>query len=317
MAENYHDKGYKRLFSNQQFFQQLIESFVTEEWVKEIDFGSCQKLDKEFISAHYKETESDIIYQVKFKGKIAYIYLLIEFQSSVSWFMALRMLNYVSNFYMDYVENNPQKKLLPPLFPLVLYNGDEKWNVATDFTELLEQPLLLKHYTPQLHYFKIAENEYDSQSLLKIGNLVSTLFLLENRQDIEIVKAELLNLFEKQEDKQAISILLNWFKQLMLRGKQPISDWRALDDIYYDKEEVKSMLETTLERYGQSFFIKGEAKGKAEGKAEMLILLLEQRFGHLSDKQKEMICHFNENAFTQAFKKLFTLSKLDDVFKMD
>jgi predicted transposase/invertase (TIGR01784 family) len=307
MTENYHDKGYKRLFSHQPFFQQLIESFVTEEWIKDIDFDHCQKVDKEFISAHYKETESDIIYQVKFKNKPAYIYLLIEFQSTVSWFMALRMLNYVSNFYMDYVENNPQSRKLPPLFPLVLYNGDEKWTAATDFSQLLEQPLLLKQYAPQLHYFKIAENEYDADYLLKISNLVSTLFLVENRQDIEVVKAELLNLFEKQEDKQAISVLLNWFKQLMLRGKQAENDWKELNDIYQSQEEVRSMLETTLERYGQTFFIKG--------KAESLILLLEERFGALSSKQKDLIYQFNDNAFTQAFKKIFTISQLEDIFK--
>lgn len=106
MTEKIHDKGYKRLFSNRQLFRELIETFVTEDWVKEIDFTDCQKIDKSFVSEHYKETESDIIYQVKFKNRDAYIYLLLEFQSKVVWYMALRMLNYVSNFYMDYVESH-------------------------------------------------------------------------------------------------------------------------------------------------------------------------------------------------------------------
>lgn len=74
MSETHHDKGYKRLFSNPQLFCELIETFVTEDWVKDIDFTDCQKIDKSFVSGHYKETESDIIYQVKFKNKSAYIY---------------------------------------------------------------------------------------------------------------------------------------------------------------------------------------------------------------------------------------------------
>ncbi|MDQ7089576.1 MAG: hypothetical protein Q9M50_02895 [Methylococcales bacterium] len=57
MPENLHDKGYKRLFSNKQFFRELIETFVTEDWVKEIDFTHCQKIDKSFVSKHYKKTE--------------------------------------------------------------------------------------------------------------------------------------------------------------------------------------------------------------------------------------------------------------------
>ncbi len=61
MNETLHDKGYKRLFSNKLIFQQLITTFVTEDWVKDCDFEQCQKIDKSFISEHYKETESDII----------------------------------------------------------------------------------------------------------------------------------------------------------------------------------------------------------------------------------------------------------------
>jgi predicted transposase/invertase (TIGR01784 family) len=318
MRETIHDKGYKRLFSNKLIFQQLIKTFVTEDWVKDCDFEHCQKIDKSFISEHYKETESDIIYQVKFKNKNAYIYLLLEFQSSVSWYMALRMLNYVSNFYMDYIETHKRARKLPPIFPLVLYNGDEKWTAATDFRDLLEKPDLLKHYAPQLHYFKIAENEYSTENLLKIKNLVSALFLVEKSKDIELIKFQLESLFDNEDDKQAITVLLNWFKQLGLRGKKSLDDYQEFEYIYQSKEEVKTMLETTLDQYGQTFFVKGKEdgiqKGIQKGKIETLILLLEERFGSLSAEQKEMICQFNEGDFTQTFKKLFSIKSLDEIF---
>lgn len=326
MTTAFHDKGYKRLFSNPHIFQQLIETFVTETWVKDCDFGHSQKIDKSFISEHYKETESDVIYQVKFKDKDAYIYLLLEFQSSVSWYMALRMLNYVSNFYMDYLESHPKTRKLPPLFPLVLYNGDDKWTAATDFRSLLAQPELLQQYAPQLHYFKIAENEYSNEALLSISNLVSTLFLAEKSQDIALIKQQLLALFDNENDKQALSILLNWFRQLSLRGKSPYPDELELTHIYQSKAEVNGMLETTLERFGQQFFVKGKLEGKLEGKVEgkregkvegqqeTLILLLEERFGSLTDSQKNRIGQFDERHFTLAFKNLFRISSIDELF---
>jgi len=62
-----HDRGYKRLFSNKRFFRQLLETFVNEAWVKDLDFEQSEKVDKSFISEHYKETESDILYQVPFQ----------------------------------------------------------------------------------------------------------------------------------------------------------------------------------------------------------------------------------------------------------
>ncbi|MFN8487559.1 MAG: hypothetical protein U0350_08215 [Caldilineaceae bacterium] len=45
-----HDSGYKKLFSNRTIFQQLIETFITETWVKELDFSKCETLDKSFIT---------------------------------------------------------------------------------------------------------------------------------------------------------------------------------------------------------------------------------------------------------------------------
>jgi uncharacterized protein YlbG (UPF0298 family) len=51
-----HDSGYKKLFSNRTIFQQLIETFITEAWVKDLDFSKCETLDKSFITDHYKET---------------------------------------------------------------------------------------------------------------------------------------------------------------------------------------------------------------------------------------------------------------------
>jgi hypothetical protein len=64
--------------------------------------------------------------------------------------------------------------------------------------------------------------------------------LVENKQNIELIKTELLNLFDKQEDKEAISILLNWFKQLSLRGKQSKHDYHAIETIYQTKDEART-----------------------------------------------------------------------------
>ncbi|WP_062148005.1 Rpn family recombination-promoting nuclease/putative transposase [Beggiatoa leptomitoformis] len=164
-----HDKGYKRLFSNKVFFRQLLESFVPEPWVQHIDFDTCERLEKSFITDHYKETESDLIYKVKFKQQEAYIYVLLEFQSSVVWFMALRVLHYVCSFWLDFAETRPKQKKLPPIFPIVLYSGDKRWTAAENLHDILEHPHLLKAYTPEFRYFKIAENEYSQLSFNPIS----------------------------------------------------------------------------------------------------------------------------------------------------
>lgn len=97
-----HDSGYKRLFKNRTIFRQLIQTFVPESWVSDLDFDTAEVIDKSYVSEHYKTTESDLIYKVKRRPDQAlFIYILLEFQSTVDRFMALRVLNYLTNFYMD------------------------------------------------------------------------------------------------------------------------------------------------------------------------------------------------------------------------
>jgi hypothetical protein len=62
----------------------------------------------------------------------AYIYILLEFQSTVTWFMVVRLLHYLSSFWLDYAENQPKQKKLPAVFPILLYSGEEKWTASTD-----------------------------------------------------------------------------------------------------------------------------------------------------------------------------------------
>lgn len=75
---NIHDSGYKKLFSNRTIFRQLIETFVHEPWVKELDFSQASTIDKSFVDDHYKETESDLIYRVGLRGREVYFYVLLE-----------------------------------------------------------------------------------------------------------------------------------------------------------------------------------------------------------------------------------------------
>ena len=119
---NVHDLGYSVLFSNKVIFRQLLETFVRQPWVAEIDFEQIEKLNKSFISKKHRKHESDLIYKVKLKDKTAYIIVLIEFQSTVQKFMAVRVLHYIMSFYLDLIKQK-SLKTLPPVFPIVLYNG--------------------------------------------------------------------------------------------------------------------------------------------------------------------------------------------------
>jgi len=283
-----YDSGYKKLFSNRTIFQQLIETFIAEAWVKDLDFSQCETLDKSFITDHYKETESDLIYKLKLRRKTIYIYVLLEFQSKVDRFMVLRVLFYILSFYMDYTANYKRIKKLPAIFPIVLYNGSRKWSAPTRISDLIEAEPSLGAYAIDFQYLLLNEKAYNKERLLTIRNIVSTLFLAEGHYDIALLEQELLNLYEREADKQAVSLFLNWFRQLALYGKVSPEDYEKLDYVYRTKEEVQTMLVATLEQEREKVYQQGKEAGVAEGQRQTLLRFVHWRFQTTDAEQAKL-----------------------------
>ena len=71
--------------------------------------------------------------------------------------MALRMLRYILEFYSSLRKQDPKLKVLPPVFPILLYNGEARWTAPENFADLIDNRISLD-FIPQFRYFKIAEN---------------------------------------------------------------------------------------------------------------------------------------------------------------
>ena len=290
MPANIHDSGYKKLFSNHTIFRQLMERFVPQPWVAELDFSSCETVDKSFVSAHYKETESDLIYKVKLQDENIYIYILIEFQSTAPRFMVVRVLNYITSFYLDYIESQTETKQLrlPVVFPIVLYNGENAWNAPIEIADLIEKVPAIGEYGLHFKYLLLDENTYSKEMLLQIRNIVSTLFLAEAHYDIDLLAQELVNLYQREQDKPAVSLLLNWFRQLAEHGRVPPEDYAQLDYVYRSEEEVRTMLAATLERERKNIYDDGFAKGQEVGlqiaQRQTILQLLQFRFSPTTEE---------------------------------
>jgi len=265
MNEPIHDRGYQLLFSNPILFRQLLESFVNAPWVAQLDFDSCEKLNKSFISKEYEKRESDLIYKIRWRDQMAYIVILIEFQSTVQRFMAVRIWRYLAEFYTDWIETHQphRHEKLPPVFPIMLYNGDSKWTAPDNIADLIENNEQLGEFALQFKYLKIVENEFSVEQLLAIGNIVSTLFLAETHYDFDKLLDEFIRLF-KQEDRTAISLFINWFKQLAVHGRISPTDYQACEQLYQDEQEI-SMLIISLRKDRESLFQQGIQQGIQQG----------------------------------------------------
>ena len=268
---NEHDMRYKKLFSNVKLVKELFESFVNVPFVKELDFDNAEKIDKSFVSENFTEKESDIIYRVKHKDRDVYIFLLIEFQSTVDKFMAVRMLRYILELYSYIIEEKKPDKL-PAVFPLMLYNGDKKWTAPLLIEELIDINIPLE-YVPSFRYFKIAENEFDKEYLQEIKNAIAALFYVENLNKSEIVEnIETIFKIMEKEDPEIISKITLFIRNYF---KNDETVYTAMTEKIIDEKEAKQMLAQTIEKWKTELitesYDKGIEQGKNDGKDEKAI----------------------------------------------
>ncbi len=185
-----HDAGYKLLFSHPQMVRDLLVGFVHEPWVAELDFETLEKVHGSYVSADLRQREEDMVWRVRWRERWLYVYLLLEFQSTVDTYMAVRMMTYLGLLYQDLIARDELAEggRLPPALPLVLYSGKPRWNAARDLCDLLAPlPDGLQTYAPSLRYLLIDEGCYSEAELSPLKNLSAALFRLESSKSREDV----------------------------------------------------------------------------------------------------------------------------------
>jgi predicted transposase YdaD len=322
-----HDHSYKLLFSHAAMVEDLLRGFVREDWVAELDFATLERAGNGYVSDDLRERIDDIVWRLRFRGEWLYVYLLIEFQSSVDAFMAVRLLAYVGLLYQDLLRAGQLTAAgkLPPVLPVVLYNGRPRWDAAVDIAELIEAaPGGLERYRPSLRYLLIDEGRYAESDLAPLRNLAAALFRLENSrtpQDVEKVLEALVEWLKTPEQTSLRRAFTHWLKRVFLKGRMPGVSFENLTELH----EVKNMLEQQVIEWTEEWFKQGEAKGEAkgeargrqkghqEGEAALLQRLLERRYGPLNESQRLRLQTADADTLLRWGERIFQAASVDEV----
>jgi hypothetical protein len=202
--------------------------------------------------------------------------------------MPLRMLHYVASFYHQLLKNKviKLKQGLPPVFPIVLYNGEAEWKVSTQMQSLIQPvPDFLRKFQPQLHYWLVDEKRLPPQHLQNTHSPLSYLFAIEQADSRSTMLQALLRLkdgVKSHPDGQrlgrAIQLFIHWqlqTKQLPINLEEDLTD--NLED-YMSKLAKNWALETQQIRQDakQEGVEIGLLKGKQEGRQEGVELGLQK-----------------------------------------
>jgi predicted transposase/invertase (TIGR01784 family) len=316
-----HDHSYKNLFSHPQMVEDLLTGFVPQAWVRELDFGTLEKLNQSYVSDDLRERADDLVWRVKFRDQWLYVYLLLEFQSTVDPFMAVRLLTYVGLLYQDLIKSRqlPDKRQLPPVFPIVLYNGASPWNAAATVGELI-QPLPdgLRAYQPEQRYWLIDEGRYADADLAPLQNLVGALIQAENStapEQLARVIANLVMWLQAPEQRSLRQAFTEWFNRVLLPGRMPD---RKIEPIH-DLMEMQAMLAERVKDWTKQWKDEGIAEGIDQGidqgEAAVLKRLLTKRFGQLPQWALDRLATAPREQLETWAERIFDATTLDQFFE--
>ncbi len=117
-------------------------------------------------------------------------WMLIEFQSRVDKYMALRVMVYVGLLNQDLIKRGEvlADGRLPPVLPIVLYNGSQRWSAVSDVDDLIPPlPGLVEQFKPRLKHLLIDENAYTDNELASLKNLAAAVFRIEHPASPEAI----------------------------------------------------------------------------------------------------------------------------------
>ena len=296
-----HDNSYKLLFSHPEMVRDLLLGFIHEDWVQQLDFSSLQKFSGGYVSDKLRGRESDVVWRVRWRGKEdrwLYVYVLLELQSTVDSFMAVRMMTYVGLLYQDLIRQRlltPDGKL-PPVLPIVLYNGHAPWRAPLDVADLIETvPGGLEQYRPRLRYCLLDEMRIASSELEPLKNLAAALFRLERSQgpeEVQAVLAALLEWLQAPEQSSLRRTFAVWFSEVFLPTRLPGVKVAKV----FELQEVYSVLADKFVPWTEQWEQQGFERGLEEGARKayeslrrILLNTLEGRFGPLSEDVRRKV----------------------------
>jgi len=338
---NHHDTGYKEIFSYPEMVQQLIEGFAPKEIAQMLDFTTLKQHPGHYITPIFDTKAEDVVWSVKAQldeGQPIeiYLYILLEFQSKVDHTMPVRFMHYIANFYSHLHKNKNLKPTdpLPPVFPIVLYNGNPRWQAKTNIADMIHTvPAILKPYQPSLSYYLIDEGAYSEEELEQIPTPLSAVFSLENATDDQkitegILRASQIIQLQQGEHRERINkVLTRWIKRHLQRLGLSLN----IDSLDGLTEET-DMLAENLENWKEGLVQKGIQKGKMEGiqegiqKGKMEGLLegkitfargiILARFKEAQASEVDaLLAQADEKTLDQIKEKIFVVQSVEELFK--
>lgn len=319
-----HDTIYKLLFSHDRMVRDLLVGFLPGEWTAALDMDSLEKMNGSYVTDDLRGRHGDAVWRVRWGEDWLYVYLLLEFQSSVDRFMALRIMVYTGLLHQDLIRRNElgADRRLPPVLPVVLYNGEPRWRAPTEVRPLIQAPPDgLERYQPDQAFLLIDEGAYSADDRQPLNNLVAALFRLEHHRSSDEVAGVLQLLVKWLEGPEQAGLCRSYLEWLRRRLPQwfPGETFPEMHDLQEAYEMITNRFEEWKERQRlvgvQQGIERGIERGRLEGERALVLRQIQHRFGELPAALRLRLEGASQAELEHLADRVLGATSLDDLFQ--
>jgi predicted transposase/invertase (TIGR01784 family) len=301
------DRIFRKIFGIKELFLMFVKDFIKEDWVSQLTVDDLEIMPVKFLNLRDGDRESDVLYKVNLKEEEIYIFIHLEHQAKVNFLMPFRVIEYMVRIWRNWIEEQDEQAsdekpserkgfLLPPIYPVVFYDGKSDWTAETEFARKVRDYPRFEKYIPKFDYkvinlAKISFNELEEME--DSLSLIMMLDKLKTPEDFEQLAKRRIkkNYFEKIKEKlksskilevigEVITLLLeriNVSEEEIGKIKTHIYEGRLeqMFEMLEDYDVQKMRREIRMEERMEGMKI-GEQKGKNEGKIEVAKNLLKE-----------------------------------------
>jgi predicted transposase/invertase (TIGR01784 family) len=276
-----HNNFFHYALSHAHATRDLIQTHLPADLVQVLDLDSLELQKDSFVDDELRDSFSDLLYSVRLAGAKGepiegQIYLLFEHKSQSDPMTCFQLLRYIVRIWE---QRQRSGQTLCPVFPLVIYHGQEAWTAPVSLEELIGGPSRLFQYGVQMAYPVVDIGRIPDESLARDPFLQSVLGLLKysRRRDFEEKLEFLLQCLLKsgtievrQEHVEAIFVYISSASPLIPLEKLTMT----IEKLFHTQVEPGSIADRFIKQGRQE----GRQEGLKEGEIH-LIQTLQEIFG--------------------------------------
>lgn len=319
-----HNNLFQSVFLNAENARDLVRNSLPNRITRILDLESIKVSQESFVDRKLATHQSDILIRTKLRQAPVLIYILVEHKSYTYRWTVFQLLKYMVRIWEKEITQNSKIKKLTPIIPLIFYHGRREWKFPLDFSFYFNRQDELEPYIPDFRSNLFNLQQLDDKDIrgsiiyqaalkaFKHGAIGLSPYLGEMLQSLSTLPF----------DEQLRAFLCVLFEYILAVSKDTTEESIEEELLSIDSKDARGAYMTIAEKLIERGKAEGKLEGRAEGKAEgeildkqnILLRLLDKKFGGIDEAEKKRVMNIRErDRLDRAIDLILDPKSIDEV----